>query len=79
MKFYLAGVAAAALASVAYGHRVPLGNAPSDWIDASVTLDTATTPVYEGDPGMRFEFTRDMRKGDFVTGSSSATRRWPRP
>jgi arylformamidase len=70
VKFYLAGVAAIALASVAYGHRESLGTASTDWIDASVTLDPATTPVYEGDPGMHFDFTRDMRKGDFVTGSS---------
>jgi arylformamidase len=70
VKFYLAGVVAVALATVAYGHREALGSAPSEWIDASVTLDPATTPVYEGDPGMRFEFTHDMRKGDFVTGSS---------
>ena len=70
MKPYLAGVAALALASVAYGRRVSLGSAPAAWVDVSVTLDPATTPVYEGDPGMRFEFVRDMRKGDFVTGST---------
>jgi arylformamidase len=64
------GVAAIALASVAYGHRISLGAAPSEWVDVSVTLDPATTPVYEGDPGMRFDFVRDMRKGDFVTVST---------
>ncbi|HKW46202.1 MAG TPA: cyclase family protein [Gemmatimonadaceae bacterium] len=70
MRLYLAGAAAVALAFIAYGHREVSGTVPPGWIDASVTLDSATTPVYEGDPGMRFEFTRDMRKGDFVTGSS---------
>ena len=37
------------------------------WIDATATLDPATTPVYEGDASMRFDFLKDMRKGDVVT------------
>ena len=37
------------------------------WIDVSATLDPATTPVYEGDAPMKFEFLRHMRTGDFVT------------
>src|SRR5260370_31313811 len=37
------------------------------WIDATTTLDPATTPVYEGDAPMRFEFLKDMRKGDALT------------
>jgi len=40
------------------------------WIDASATLDPATTPVYEGDAPMRFEFLKDMRKGDALTLSA---------
>lgn len=70
MRLFLASVAVVALASIPYGRREPLGTPPAAWIDASVTLDSATTPVYEGDPGLRFEFVRDMRKGDFVTVSS---------
>ena len=37
------------------------------WIDATATLDPATTPVYEGDAPMNFEFLKDMRKGDGLT------------
>lgn len=39
----------------------------SGWIDATATLDPATTPVYEGDAPMNFEFLKDMRKGDGLT------------
>jgi arylformamidase len=42
----------------------------SGWIDVSATLDPATTPVYEGDAPMRFEFLKDMRKGDALTLSA---------
>jgi arylformamidase len=37
------------------------------WIDVTATLDASTTPVYEGDAQMRFEFRYDMRKGDPLT------------
>ncbi len=40
------------------------------WIDATATLDPATTPVYEGDAPMTFRFLRDMRKGDALTLSA---------
>ena len=40
------------------------------WVDASATLDPATTPVYEGDAPMRFDFLKDMRKGDVLTLSA---------
>lgn len=43
---------------------------PSPWIDATVTLDPATTPVYEGDTPMRFEFLKQMGKGDPLTLSA---------
>ena len=33
----------------------------------TATLDPATTPVYEGDAPMKFEFLKDMRKGDGFT------------
>jgi arylformamidase len=42
----------------------------SGWIDVSATLDPATTPVYEGDAPMRFEFLKDMRRGDALTLSA---------
>ena len=41
--------------------------ATNQWIDATATLDPATTPVYEGDAPMSFEFLKDMRKGDGFT------------
>jgi arylformamidase len=40
---------------------------PNNWIDATATLDPTTTPVYEGDAPMNFEFLKDMRKGDGFT------------
>ncbi len=51
----------------------------TDWIDATATLDSATTPVYAGDAPMRFDFLKDMRKGDpftlsvFSLGAHSGT------
>ena len=39
----------------------------SPWIDVTATLDPVTTPVYEGDAPMSFEFLKDMRKGDGFT------------
>jgi arylformamidase len=42
----------------------------SGWIDATATLDPATTPVYEGDAPMKFEFLKDMRRGDPFTLSA---------
>ena len=49
--------------------RVAAPNAMSaqGWIDASATLDPAKSPVYEGDAPMKFEFLKDMRKGDILT------------
>jgi len=37
------------------------------WVDATATLDPATTPIYQGDAPMRFDFLKDMRKGDKFT------------
>jgi len=42
----------------------------SGWIDATATLDPATTPVYEGNAPLKFEFLADMRKGDPLTLSA---------
>jgi arylformamidase len=38
-----------------------------EWIDVSATLDSTTTPVYEGDAPMSFRFQLDMRRGDALT------------
>jgi GntP family gluconate:H+ symporter len=37
------------------------------WIDVTATLDPARTPVYAGDAPMKFDFLKDMRKGDILT------------
>src|SRR4026207_2016163 len=37
------------------------------WIDATASLAPATAPVYEGDAPMKFDFLKDMRKGDGFT------------
>jgi arylformamidase len=37
------------------------------WIDVTATLDPARTPVYEGDAPMKFDFLKDMRRGDNLT------------
>jgi gluconate:H+ symporter, GntP family len=37
------------------------------WIDVTATLDPARTPVYAGDAPLRFDFLKDMRKGDILT------------
>ena len=37
------------------------------WLDATATLDPLTTPVYEGDAPMKFDFLHDMRKGEAFT------------
>ena len=42
----------------------------ASWIDVTASLDLATTPVYEGNAPLRFEFWKDMRKGDGVTLSA---------
>jgi arylformamidase len=40
------------------------------WVDVTATLDPTRTPVYEGDAPMKFEFLKDMRKGDVLTLSA---------
>ena len=42
------------------------------WIDVSATLDPARTPIYERDAPMKFDFLKDMRKGDKLTLSAYA-------
>ena len=57
----------AACASASKGGSSPAGET---YIDATVTLDQSTTPVYEGDAPMRFEFLKEMRRGDPLTLSA---------
>ncbi|HEV8382196.1 MAG TPA: gluconate:H+ symporter [Gemmatimonadales bacterium] len=42
----------------------------SEWIDVTATLDPTHTPVYEGDAPLKFDFLKDMRKGDKLTLSA---------
>ena len=46
------------------------GSLAGDWIDVTATLDPATTPIYEGDAPMKFDFLKDMRRGDGLTLSA---------
>ena len=41
-----------------------------EWIDVTATLDPATTPIYAGDAPMKFDFIKDMRRGDPLTLSA---------
>lgn len=67
----LAGAAAACTVARPGAYQpAPPSAQGAAWIDATATLDPATTPVYEGDPRMRFDFVKDMRKGDALTLSS---------
>lgn len=49
--------------SAAVVARLPLDG----WLDATATLESGRTPVYEGDAPMTFSFLKDMRKGDALT------------
>ena len=66
-RWLATGFMALALAAACTRSSPSLEGAPAAWIDVTATLDPATTPVYEGDPPMQFEFVRDMRKGDPLT------------
>ena len=59
----------AGLAACASASNRP-SSAADGYIDATVTLDQSTTPVYEGDAPMRFEFLKEMRRGDPLTLSA---------
>lgn len=64
-------VVPAALACARASQSSALAPVPSTgWIDATAPLDTATTPVYAGDPSIRLAFVKDMRRGDPLTLSS---------
>lgn len=47
--------------------QAPVGQSQRGWIDATAMLDSATTPVYPGDAPLRFDFLKDMRRGDAFT------------
>jgi len=47
--------------------RGPQALSARGWIDVTATLDPARTPVYQGDAPMKFDFLKDMRKGDKLT------------
>jgi arylformamidase len=62
-------VVASSLSCARLNQESALGTG-ANWLDVTTTLDPATTPVYEGDPPMRFDFVKDMRKGDVLTLSA---------
>src|SRR6266566_1859635 len=65
----LVGVAVFACAPQSQSTTVAASDG-TGWIDATATLDPATTPVYAGDAPMKFDFLKDMRKGDALTLSA---------
>jgi len=69
-RWLLPRVAGWALAAVACQGRVTPELSGLGWIDATATLDSTTTPVYAGDAPMRFDFLKDMRRGDGFTLSA---------
>jgi arylformamidase len=64
------GVILAAVACAPVQRPASMPSSSSAWIDVTATLDPATTPVYEGDAPMRFDFLKDMRRGDALTLSA---------
>lgn len=72
MRIMLMAAAICAVSSCAPRQVVPVSadvptGPPAPWMDVTATLDPSTTPVYEGDAPMRFDFLHDMRKGDAFT------------
>jgi arylformamidase len=67
LEHWLSGAAGLALAAVACRTDVGPALSGAAWIDVTATLDSATTPVYEGDAPMSFRFLKDMRRGDGLT------------
>src|SRR3954468_7546148 len=66
----IAGYACAPAAQTTSSAGAAASSLAGGWIDATATLDPATTPVYEGDAPMKFDFLKDMRKGDGFTLSA---------
>jgi arylformamidase len=72
------GIAACQPAASTPATSAPSAGAPAaarvstaPWIDATASLDPATTPVYTGNAPMVFTFDSDMRKGAGYTLSTS--------
>src|SRR5438876_3021447 len=63
----VAGVGFTLLLSLVVGCSPREHGLGQGWIDVTATLDPATTPVYQGDAPMKFDFLKDMRKGDKLT------------
>ena len=63
-------IAALALVATSSALRPASAQRATGWVDATATLDPATTPVYEGNAPLEFRFMQDMRKGDPVTLSA---------
>src|SRR6266404_5574268 len=68
----LAAIGAASQAALGQGgsSRVAAAQGSTGWIDVTATLDPKTTPVYLGDAPMKFDFLKDMRRGDALTLSA---------
>lgn len=66
----VAGLGFTLLLSLAVGGCAAAPPPDERWIDATATLDSATTPVYAGDAPMTFHFLKDMRRGDPLTLSA---------
>src|SRR5207253_2065662 len=66
----LAGLACTAQRQSELSIAAPTSLMSSGWIDVTATLDPATTPIYEGDAPLKFDFLKDMRKGDALTLSA---------
>ncbi len=47
--------------------REPQQLSGQGWIDVTAALDPATTPVYEGDAPLKFDFLKAMKRGDALT------------
>jgi arylformamidase len=62
--------AAAGSGIIAFTPQRTTATQAAAWIDVTATLDPAMTPVYDGNAPLRFEFLKDMRKGDGVTLSA---------
>jgi arylformamidase len=66
----LSAVSATLIALAAVACQARAEPPVSQWIDATATLDSTTTPVYEGNAPLSFRFMLDMRRGDALTLSA---------
>ena len=69
-RWLLPRVAGLVLVAVACQREAAPKLSGSQWIDATATLDSATTPVYPGNAPLHLTFLQDMRRGDAVTLSA---------